>query len=251
MKASDTSLRGSIYEKIFYKSVKIIPYSFITKFVFLGSFLNANVKYYYSMITRRKKIFSDVVYHINYNRIDGDYFEFGCHSGYGLSIFHSAIASQKINKMRFFAFDSFEGFPTITETDNYHAYKKGMLAYAYEEFQQVLKVNKMNDVIPIKGFFEDVLTDELKGRYEMNHAAIVFIDCDLYASTKVVLEFIKSMLQTGTIVIFDDYWIFRGDENRGEQKALSEFQQKYPHIKFREFLYPYSCFSKIFLVNIV
>lgn len=34
------------------------------------------------------------------------------------------------------------------------------------------------------------------------------------------------MLQTGTIVIFDDYWLFRGDKNRGEQKALLEFQKK-------------------------
>lgn len=251
MKQSDSILRGSVYEKLFYKSIKLFPYSFLTKIMFFAGFFNSGIRYYYSMIKRRKEIFSDVAYHISYNRIEGDYFEFGCHSGYGLSIFHRLISSHNMNNVRFFAFDSFEGFPTITGTDDYHDYKQGMLAYRIEDFQQVLKVNRMSNVIPVKGFFQDVLTDELRNRYEMNHAAIVFIDCDLYSSTKVVLEFIKNMLQTGTIVVFDDYWIYRGDRNRGEQKALYDFQEKYPNIQFREYLYPYSCFSKIFLINIV
>jgi len=226
MEKPDSTLRGSIIERLFYKSIKLFPYFLISKIGFFGTFFNPDLKHYYSINKRRETVFSDIVQYISYNRIEGDYLEFGCHSGWGLYIFHKLIKFRKLEQMRLFAFDSFEGFPEITGTDSYLNYKKGMLAYSYKDFQIVQKVNRMNDVIPIKGFFESVLTDELINQHEMKYAAIVFIDCDLYSSTKTVLEFIKNMLQTGTIVIFDDYWLFRGDKNRGEQKALLEFQKK-------------------------
>jgi O-methyltransferase len=251
MKKSDTTLRGSFYERFFYKSIKLVPYFFISKIGFFGTFFNSDLENYYSIMKRRKKVFKDIVMNIYYNRIEGDYFEFGCHSGYGLSIFHRLIRSKKLDQMRIFAFDSFDGFPTITGPDNYHNFKKGMLNFSYEDFLKVLTVNRMKDVIPIKGYFDDVLTYELQNQYEIKYAAIVFIDCDLYSSTKVVLDFIKNTLQTGTIVIFDDYWLFRGDQAEGGQKALSEFQEKWPNIQFREYLHPYSFCSKIFLINIV
>ena len=250
VKKTDDSLRGTLFETIFYILIKIIPYSLITKLMALGVFINKDISLRYSIAKRRKQVFGDIAAFIEYSEIKGDYFEFGCHSAFGLSIFFKQIKNRKLKQMRFFAFDSFEGFPEISDIDKYHHYYKGMLKYSHEDFRKVLKVNRMSEVISFKGFFDAVLTDDLKTQNKIFKAAIIFIDCDLYISTKPTLKFIRSLLQTGTIVIFDDYWLFRGDKNRGVQKALSEFQQMYPYIQFNEYLYPYSPYSKIFLINI-
>ena len=249
-KETEMTLRGTFLETLFYILIKIIPYSLITKLMVLGVFLHRGVRLRYKIAKRRKQLFGDIADFIEYNEIEGDYFEFGCHSAFGLSIFFKEIKIRKLKQIRFFAFDSFEGFPEINDIDKYHAMHRGMLKYSYNDFLQVLKVNRMSEVISFKGFFDDVLTDDLKSRNTMTKAAIIFIDCDLYTSTKEVLKFIRSMLQTGTVIIFDDYWIYRGDKNRGGQKALTEFQQMYPNIQFNEYLYSYSPFSKTFLINI-
>lgn len=57
----------------------------------------------------------------------------------------------------------------------------------------------------------------------MTKAAIVNIDCDLYESARVVLRFIESLLTEGTVLIFDDWYTFRGNPNLGEQRAFREW----------------------------
>ncbi|MCG2718374.1 MAG: methyltransferase, partial [Nanoarchaeota archaeon] len=59
--------------------------------------------------------------------------------------------------------------------------------------------------------------------------------CDLYESTVLVLDFITEYIQDGTIIIFDDWFSFRGNPNRGEQKAFKEWLKKNPSIKTTEF----------------
>ena len=52
------------------------------------------------------------------------------------------------------------------------------------------------------------------------------IDCDLKESTKLALEFIKPAIQEGTIILFDDFVFFKGNENKGEYGAFSDFKKK-------------------------
>jgi hypothetical protein len=56
------------------------------------------------------------------------------------------------------------------------------------------------------------------------------IDCDLYSSTKPVLEFITNLIDNGTILIFDDWFSYKGSPNHGEQKACNEWLEKNPRI---------------------
>ena len=61
------------------------------------------------------------------------------------------------------------------------------------------------------------------------------IDCDYYSSARDVLNYIKPYLQKGTIIIFDDWYAFKGDKNHGEQKAFNEFLNKNKDIYFIDF----------------
>ena len=51
-----------------------------------------------------------------------------------------------------------------------------------------------------------------------------------------VLNYILPILQTGTILAFDDYFCFNGDPERGGQLALKEFLNRNPQIKIADYL---------------
>ena len=64
---------------------------------------------------------------------------------------------------------------------------------------------------------------------------MIMIDCDLYESTVPVLEFITDLVQQGTIIVFHDWFRFKGDPNCGEQKACREWLDQHPEIELIEF----------------
>ena len=74
------------------------------------------------------------------------------------------------------------------------------------------------------------------------------IDCDLKEPTTFALDFIRNILQKGTIILFDDYIFFKGDRTKGEFAAFEEFRKNNPKIKFRE-AFEYGYGSKAFIVS--
>lgn len=62
------------------------------------------------------------------------------------------------------------------------------------------------------------------------------IDCDLKESTTLALDFLMPTLQLGTIILFDDYHYFKGEIDKGEYGAFSDFKKKNPNILFRKIL---------------
>ena len=54
----------------------------------------------------------------------------------------------------------------------------------------------------------------------------VAIDCDLYSSTKTVLEFLMPRLKHGMIIAFDDYFCWSATQISGERKAMMELFSK-------------------------
>jgi O-methyltransferase len=57
----------------------------------------------------------------------------------------------------------------------------------------------------------------------LERAAIVWLDADLYSSTVPVLNFITPLVQDGTVLVFDDWFSFRGSPFKGVQKAFYEW----------------------------
>ena len=58
--------------------------------------------------------------------------------------------------------------------------------------------------------------------------AACVIDSDAYESCVEVLDFVKTFLVPGAILLFDDYNAFNKDARHGERRALQEFEQKNP-----------------------
>ena len=74
------------------------------------------------------------------------------------------------------------------------------------------------------------------------------IDCDLKEPAMLALNFAKKILQKGTIILFDDYIFYKGDEKKGEYAAFEEFKTNNPNIKFRK-AFEYGYGSKAFIVS--
>ena len=66
-------------------------------------------------------------------------------------------------------------------------------------------------------------------------AVVIYVDCDLYDSTVTVLDFAKDLLQKGTIMVFDDWFCFYGDPDKGERTAFKEFLALNPSLVFQDY----------------
>jgi len=180
--------------------------------------------------------------------LDGDYLEFGANVGKSFILAYSSYQniikkynldfSKKHPGMRFIAFDAWEsGLPAEPESDNFRPphWEKGSMNQSKDIFIENLSKAgvDLNDVITVEGFFEDTLNNNLIKELAIQKAAVIHFDCDLYISTIQALEFCKNIMDIGTIIIFDDYFRYKGHESDGQYKAFKEFQIKNPQFSFR------------------
>lgn len=143
---------------------------------------------------------------------DGLFLEFGVFKGETINY----IAS-KIDQI-VYGFDSFEGLPE----DWRDTFKKG--AFKLEKPPKVRKNVKL-----IKGLFEDTLPKFISEN-DANYS-FIHVDCDLYSSTKTILENLNDKINEGTIIVFDEFFNHPNWKN-GEYKAFFEFVNK-NKIKFK------------------
>ena len=136
-------------------------------------------------------------------------------------------AKRHKHSARFWAFDSFQGLPAPrSDRDEHPMWIQSTLATDLPSFHRLCEVNgierKDYDVVP--GFYEDTLPliDEKSGP---GVPALVFIDCDLYSSTRDVLEFLLPRLRHGMIIGFDDYHCWSADQMSGERRAMLQVFQ--------------------------
>ena len=193
-------------------------------------------------------------------QISGDYLELGVYCGSTLiqafhtirqsyldraadrSGIHSPRFRQNVRElwegMRFFAFDSFQGLPPLSGPDlETRDFAEGKFACSAEGFLARVGENgvDLSKVVTVPGWFADTCREETLRRHHMRAAALVHVDCDLYESTKVVLKFVEPLLVDGTVLIFDDWYAFRGNPALGEQRAFHEWAPTLPHLTFTEF----------------
>jgi len=107
-----------------------------------------------------------------------------------------------------------------------------------------------NRLITVPGFYNESLKEDLKETVDLKAASIVMIDCDLYSSTVSVLEFITNLVQDGTILIFDDWYAYKGSPNYGERLATQEWIKKNPRFTLSPFAAK-GPFQRAFVLNIV
>ena len=111
-----------------------------------------------------------------------------------------------------FGFDSFEGLPEKWRD----GYDKG----AFNRNGNFPVVN--NNVKLIKGWFDNTLPNFILNQNKK--VSFLHIDCDLYSSTKFILNTLKGHLDTECTIVFDELVNYPGfDGEKGELKAFYEF----------------------------
>jgi hypothetical protein len=143
---------------------------------------------------------------------------------------------------RCFGFDSFEGLPEeLLDNKNREEWKPGAFNIAQrlgvspdDAYRIVLdKVSEHHkDVVFIKGFYDEILNDDIVAEYDMGKALFLEIDCDIFSSAKVAMQFMfKNNLMTfGTVIYFDDYGGTMDkypEYEAGESKAWKEIVEEY------------------------
>ena len=183
----------------------------------------------------------------------GSYLEFGVFTG---SSFNFAMkVNKKIEKIfekmdcEFIGFDSFKGFGEIKKEDENPAFKDHIFSVNEKKvLQNIKKCAKGQKMRIIKGFYQDTIKNKTAQDLNIDKARVVMIDCDLKESARLALEFIRPAIQEGTIILFDDFVFFKGNENKGEFGAFNDFRKKYPEILFRR-IFDYGYGSSAFIAH--
>lgn len=179
----------------------------------------------------------------------GDYLEFGCAGG--ASFIHTyRQAASRMPWMRFWAFDSFQGLPRPEGIDIESEAREGLFACDQPTFRRNLRTAgvDLERVVCVPGWYRDTLTADLKRRHQLRIASIVYIDYDLYQSALEALTFVTEVVETGTVLIFDEWFTCKGDPERGEPRACAEWLARSPEISLQDW-HLFGAYGKSFIVT--
>ena len=207
--------------------------------------------------------------HVINSNMGGAYYEFGIYKGSSFresflacqlynSWMHSQSSSSEMWRRKikwdfdhhFYAFDTFEGMPENLE--NNEIFAQGSFLGSFENFKlegERIGMYEGASIKYFKGLFSEVSKQKATDIANLQPAAIVNIDSDLYMSACDSLEIVKPKLQQGTILMMDDWNCFRADNTQGERRALREFLEKNSYIETEKY-FSYSFAGQAFIVHI-
>ncbi len=170
--------------------------------------------------------------------VSGDYLEFGVFTGSSMSaaieFSRSSVVPRK-TPVRFFGFDSFEGFGNLNDQEKQHPfYQDAFFKTDYDAVHGRLSglLSDKSRLHLVKGFFEDSLKKSAAA-YGIDKTAVALIDCDTYSGATLVFDFLKSTIQEGTILVIDDFFGYKGSSQLGPYGAFLKFQKELPDWSFR------------------
>lgn len=194
-----------------------------------------------------------VAHYLMDNKLNGAYLEFGV--GQGRSAVAAIRAYSRANVVnQFYLFDSFCGLPKLTGIDCSSAqFKEGDYSYSYADVKNFLihhDVWNKDQISMHAGWFENSLPEWLHQTCNQNILiSVLHLDMDLYESCITVLNAVKQLLQTGTILMFDDWNCFNASNNAGERRATLEWLENNPDIKLDPW-FPYGWHGQTFFCQL-
>ena len=148
---------------------------------------------------------------MQYVKKDFSWAEFGTFKGVSARIFLQFLPQNK----NFYLFDSFEGLP-----EEWADSKREEISPAGTFAREVPEFNDPRAIVKV-GWFEDTISPFIK-EYKEKGLSFIHVDCDLYSSTKTVLNGVKDLITPETVLIFDEFGgVLRHQEH--EYKAFEEF----------------------------
>lgn len=169
---------------------------------------------------------------------EGDYYEFGIFRGGTFLEAGRIVDTLGCDQTRLYGFDSFEGLPApdgIDATDT--RFFEGQFSCSREEVESNLASNGMNMARAelVQGFYEDSLTEELRGKFPFKPVGVALLDCDYYSSTKVALDWLRPYIRPGSVLLFDDWYSYGQTSDLGQPKALADWLTENPGFTTEDF----------------
>ncbi|MGA9848376.1 MAG: class I SAM-dependent methyltransferase, partial [Roseiarcus sp.] len=139
-------------------------------------------------------------------KTDGLFMEFGVWSGKSINTFAARLPGKRI-----YGFDSFEG---LKEDYPGTGFSKGSFGLGG------IMPKVLPNVTLVKGWFDETVPKFLSQHSES--VCFLHLDADTYETTARLLKPLKSRIQSGTVIVFDEYHGFPNWE-KGEFRAWQEF----------------------------
>ena len=148
--------------------------------------------------------------------VKGSVIECGVNHGFGVMTWAKLSAIlEPVNLMRrVYGFDTFEGFPGLSEADmsaaSSHVKTGDLAADSFEELNELISVfdstrflGHVNKVNLIKGDATKTMPQFVKDNPHVV-VSLLFLDFDIYEPTKVALETFLPRMPAGAIIAFDE-----------------------------------------------
>ena len=148
--------------------------------------------------------------------IHGHFIECGVLTGGGLMTWAqlSAIHEPYAHVRRIVGFDTFQGFPSLSDSDGEpdldYAQPGGLATYARADIERALVLYNLNRPLGHIPRVDLVVGDATKTipEYVANNqhlvVAMLYLDFDLYEPTKVALEYFYPRMPKGAVIVFDE-----------------------------------------------
>ena len=148
--------------------------------------------------------------------VKGSVIECGVNHGFGVMTWAKLSAIlEPVNLMRrVYGFDTFEGFPGLSEADmsaaSSHVKTGDLAADSYEELNELISVfdstrflGHVNKVNLIKGDATKTMPQFVQDNPHVV-VSLLFLDFDIYEPTKVALETFLPRMPAGAVIAFDE-----------------------------------------------
>lgn len=153
--------------------------------------------------------------------LPGHVMEFGVYQGKTMFTIANHFQDQLC-----WGFDSFVGLPEAwyTTDSDLPSHRPGHFTLAHEDLPSVAP-----NVRLVKGWFDESIPLWLK--QQSGDIKFLHVDCDLYSSTKTVLDLLNDRIKPGTVIAFDEMYPWGGPGDytlwqQGEYRALGEWLQE-------------------------
>ena len=147
--------------------------------------------------------------------VKGSIVECGVYRGFGLMSWAklSAILEPENLTRRIYGFDTFEGFPAVSEEDASRqetAAKGGLCSDSYEELSKLITeydadrfLGHLPKVELVRGDIAETVPAFVAAHPHLV-VSLLFLDCDLFEPTKVALEHLMTRMPKGAVLAFDE-----------------------------------------------
>ncbi len=186
----------------------------------------------------------------------GYYLEFGVLNGASMIESYGVLRGHLSHLI---GFDTFAGLPELSAEDvsslelmpSFHT--GNFRSMPMEAVRQSIVANTSGlneeDITLVKGNFSETLPGfDVGSLQKWGPCLAVNVDCDLYSSSVDVFRFIDGIVTTGTWLLLDDYWCYRGSPNHGQRRAFEEWMRSSKRVGATEYT-NYNGLSKAFIVH--